>query len=112
LLGTSQCQKSNKVPPDNPYGLPNATQEGDNIFACLVNGQTYIAYYDGVMTKASYINDTLGLTGSPKIKDYFEIIGFQFTGNPILDIHNIDGVATYGKFATDSTCSQVASLVK
>ncbi|MFT5165601.1 MAG: hypothetical protein ACI8P3_000829 [Saprospiraceae bacterium] len=28
---------------DNPFGLPNATQSGENIFGCLINGEPWVA---------------------------------------------------------------------
>jgi len=42
-LAINGCKKSKDPEPDNPYGLPNATQEGKNIFACRVNGENWIA---------------------------------------------------------------------
>jgi hypothetical protein len=36
------CIKTNKIIADNPYGLPNATQTGANIFACRVNDSNWI----------------------------------------------------------------------
>ncbi len=38
LLMFSSCKKE-----DNDYGLPNATSEGKNTFACVVDGEAYIA---------------------------------------------------------------------
>ena len=32
----AECKKNkHRPPPDNPYGLPNATQEGKNILVCI-----------------------------------------------------------------------------
>jgi hypothetical protein len=44
LLGLvfSSCKKSNGVVADNPYGLPNATQTGENTFACRINDSNWI----------------------------------------------------------------------
>lgn len=43
LTGTVSCKKYQPPKPDNPYGLPDATQSGQDIFACLVNGKPWIA---------------------------------------------------------------------
>lgn len=44
ILAFASCKKEKHgPPPDNPYGLPNATTEGKNIFACRVNGQNWIS---------------------------------------------------------------------
>jgi len=43
VLSLVSCKKASFVLADNPYGLPNATQEGKNIFACRVNGENWIA---------------------------------------------------------------------
>lgn len=64
----ADCKKSkNTPPPDNPYGLPNATQEGKNIFACRVNGENWISE-KGIYNIGSRVsNDTLSCWG--KLKD-------------------------------------------
>ena len=46
LFSFSQCRKNTGTPTDNPYGLPNATQTGANIFACRVSGQLFISNSD------------------------------------------------------------------
>lgn len=118
----AQCHKEIKTPsPDNPYGLPNATQNGANNFACLINGQKFIAYYDGLHSKAGFdgqlsdkgfFYDTLGITGSPKISNYFEGIGLSINGrlNPNSEyiINTKDAIAIFG---TDSTCLGISSIV-
>ena len=38
----SSCGKDDDGP-DNPHGLPNATQNGANTFGCLINGEPWIA---------------------------------------------------------------------
>lgn len=59
----NQCKKGtdNYMNDDNPYGLPNATQTGRDIFACRVNGQNWIAKTD-IYNLGAYVsigNDTL-----------------------------------------------------
>lgn len=65
LFTFNQCKKvKNTEPaPDNPYGLPNATQTGANIFACRVNGVNWISKTDIYNLGASVSNDTLNLGG-------------------------------------------------
>lgn len=62
FLLISSCIKHKTIEPDNPYGLPNATQEGKNIFACRVNGENWIGkekpgldYYIDVYFKDSFM---------------------------------------------------------
>lgn len=102
-LTATQCHK-NASPADNPYGLPNATQTGAGIFACLINGRNFIAHYDGTWSWAQYAGDSIGVIGSPKL-DIFENIGFEVIANPVVvGAYNIDGSVTRGYFAADSTC--------
>lgn len=42
FLVSSKCNKGAVAPADNPYGLPNATQTGANIFACRINDSNWI----------------------------------------------------------------------
>jgi len=41
-LLAAKCKKDNVTPPDNPYGLPNATQTGADVFAFRENGSNII----------------------------------------------------------------------
>jgi len=109
LLGGIKCKKNNDGPPDNPYGLPNATQIGANTFACLINGQKFIAFNDGVWTGVKLRNDTLGITGRPKLQNYFEYVTF------VIDLKSRQGMSfqlntsmAYGIYATDSICSGIS----
>ncbi len=65
LFTFNQCKKDKitEPAPDNPYGLPNATQTGANIFACRVNGVSWISKTDIYNLGASISNDTLNLGG-------------------------------------------------
>ncbi len=68
------CQKNNSTPPDNPYGLPNATQTGENMFACRVNGKNYIvsdpnSYTIGISFHNNNTRDTLGVGASGSFTD-------------------------------------------
>lgn len=67
-----QCKKNkNTIPPDNPYGLPNATQEGKGIFACRVNGENWIVKNRMYTLGGGVRNDTLSISGSSGGEDYF-----------------------------------------
>ena len=43
------CPKPYTPPPDNPYGLPNATQTGADVFACRINGVNWIVDDDSMV---------------------------------------------------------------
>ena len=60
LLAGFQCHKG--ISSDNPFGLPNASENGSDIFACLINGKPFIGKYnpnDG--TGATIKGDTLSI---------------------------------------------------
>lgn len=63
LLGCSGCKNSQSPAADNPYGLPNATQTGANIFACRINGQNWISSTSILAMGAGIFNDSLRITG-------------------------------------------------
>ena len=68
LLSFTNCKKHHSLtPPDNPYGLPNATQTGADIFACRVNGQNWISK-EGIYNINGGVSDTsFGVEGSRDI---------------------------------------------
>lgn len=41
IISCSSCKKNIEPQVDNPYGLPNATQEGKNTLGFLLNGQAW-----------------------------------------------------------------------
>ena len=106
----SQCRKDNPKP-DNPYGLPNATQWGADVFACLINGQKYIAkrrsgFLDGALIK----DDTLYVTGALSVAFHYTEIGIyvkQFLYKN--ENYTIDGANVGVVFFTDSTCQGISS---
>ena len=73
FLPAIHCRKHNdQPPPDNSYGLPNATQTGANIFACRINGNNWVlkklsSYNVGTSWSTSNNRDTLAFwaSGSP-----------------------------------------------
>jgi len=110
----SRCKKDHSPASDNPNGLPNTTQTGANIFACLVNGQKFIAFYDGIHSKAGFDGelskngfayDTLGIVGSPKFKNYFAGLGLSINGNLHQNSkYNVNSIEAVSILGTDSTC--------
>jgi hypothetical protein len=113
----AQCKKNNNTSTsDNPYGLPNATQNGTGIFACLINGQKFIAGYQDNPFAHDYQNgylfygDTLIITGEPKNGGYFQLIDFSINGNLHQgQIYNIDSVNVIAFYISDSTCQSISS---
>lgn len=60
----AQCKKDNTQKPDNPYGLPNATQTGANIFACRINGSNWISEKGLYKMGGGVYADTLNCWGT------------------------------------------------
>jgi hypothetical protein len=109
----AQCHKDKNPPHDNPYGLPNATQTGAGVFACLINGQKFIAGREPSYSNGAQLRgDTLAVAGEPKNGKYFEIISLTIQGNLHQDkIYNIDSINAIVAIATDSTCRGITSNV-
>jgi hypothetical protein len=103
FIGIS-CKKHKPPQPDNPYGLPNATQTGANIFACRINGENFIAYNDINHLGASINYDTLIVGGEPK-KRYIQTVFIQLTNLFEGSSYSIDNKTTIAKYITDSLCS-------
>ena len=101
----SQCRKDNPKP-DNPYGLPNATQWGANIFGCLINGQKFIAGKNtNLLGGARVIDDTLYIRAILSTASNFQLMGVyvkQFLQGK--RNYDIDGANVGVEFITDSTC--------
>ncbi len=65
LILFAACKKQKpQLQADNPYGLPNATQSGVNIFACRINGENWISKESSFDLGGSVINDTLAAKGT------------------------------------------------
>jgi hypothetical protein len=114
LFCFAQCKKDrNKPKPDNPYGLPNATQTGAGVFACLINGEKFIAGDKPVYGNGAQLReDTLAIAGEPTLGAYFK--GIQFTIQTNIQqgkIYYIDSVMTIAVYGTDSTCEGISSNV-
>lgn len=78
----AQCHKYVPPPPDNPYGLPNATQDDYYLFACRINGVNCIAKADSYhqMAAINKSNDTLSIGGVFDI-NYVYMLMFSIYGN-------------------------------
>jgi len=108
ILAFASCKKEKHgPPPDNPYGLPNATSEGKNIFACRVNGQNWISKTSIYNLGGGGSNDTLYAHGSnPSTTTYYElydiaIAGFSYTNNIYL---LNDTSIRFAQFSTNNQC--------
>lgn len=84
------CRKHHQPPPDNIYGLPNATQKGANMFACRVNGVNWI------LKKQYQLRTSFHRTNS---RDTFS---FSSTGIP-------DSILDFITFSINSKIQQGAS---
>jgi len=108
ILGCSSCKKNTvTVAPDNPYGLPNATQVGGNFLACRINGKNYVAtapYTGYKITKAGFNVDTLGITGTFNL-NYLEGISLAIYKYQVANQNYVfDSIIAAAGFASDSTC--------
>jgi len=106
------CKKNTDPTSDNTYGLPNATQTGANVFACRINGNNFIAYYNINHTVAELKNDSLlVVTGSDRTQNnYFHQLIFSLNKliNPNTTYMN-DNTNIKMKYYTDSTCQGISS---
>jgi hypothetical protein len=104
----SQCHKNSSPTPDNPYGLPNATQTGAGVFACRIDGVNFIAKNDinHIGGWMSPNRDTLNVFGtySPL---YFQtiVIGSTDKNRHINETYYFqDTLTTMLGYSSDSTC--------
>lgn len=111
ILTASQCKKSVGPPPDNPYGLPNATQTGANIFACRINGQNWISKTDIFHLGGGIQNDSLGMHGSVVKDNSFQDIGISLYKNLQQgNLYNLgDSLKGHFFYITDSSCVSAGS---
>ena len=104
----SNCKKDKTTPSDNPYGLPNATQNGDYggaMMACRINDVNQIANKN-VTAGISFSKDTLGIDGI-FAHQYAQQIDFGLiVKNKQTNIQYSlsDTTATIFYYRTDSTC--------
>ncbi len=116
LFTNSQCTKAPATPAaDNPYGLPNATQTGANVFACRINGinQTAKNSIYSIGAWMSPNDDTLNVF-SRITGNYFQsfTLGSIVKSRAINQSYSFENPAqTSFYYATDSTCIGVSSRV-
>lgn len=108
----SSCKKNTDPAPDNPWGLPNATQTGQDFIACRINGKNFISYYDLYGTKAGFYNDTFGMNGTNKGANLIQSLNFTIYKNQKENIV-YDFKQNFAKslYITDSTCFGYSSSI-
>lgn len=100
------CFKHTIQPPDNPYGLPNATQNGANIFAYRLDGSNIFTKADIYHLQGTIRNDTLFISAtSPYGLAFVEL---DFTITPAHQLNTPfslpDNTIGHAYFSTDTTC--------
>ncbi len=109
----AECHKDKSPTPDNPYGLPDATQTGKGMFACRINGVNAIAKndIDHIGGWMSSNRDTLRVFGSFG-KNYFQVLSLG-TNKKNKQINSPylfqDTLLTSFLYGTDSTCLGISS---
>ena len=83
MFSFNQCKKNHGIQSDNPYGLPNATQTGANMFACRVNGVNWISGNGITLMGGGVSNDTLSAHGETGDGNYFDMIEFTIQGGAV-----------------------------
>jgi hypothetical protein len=113
VITISQCKKDSGLPSDNPFGLPNATQTGEGIFAFRMNNANYSASNDLVHLGGIIINDTVAIKCSVPYGRFFVNVFIGTAANARQNItYNLsDTIHTYCYFVTDSTCQQIGRVV-
>jgi hypothetical protein len=108
MLLTACCKEKNQPPdepiPDNPWGLPNATETGESTFGCLLDGKPWVAgidpsiiapglwpldmSYDETGT-GRYYNNGWGMSASSQPKDsmreFINISAYKFDKSGLLN---------------------------
>jgi len=111
LVVVISCQKNTQSTLDNPYGLPNATQTGVNMFACRINGHNVIvqdpeAYYFGCSFNYNNSRDTMGVSVTNKLQDTLISpiisIGFKIMSTSTLQVDS-----TYSLSDTSKAFAQI-----
>lgn len=105
VAACTSCKKNAEPAPDNPYGLPNATQSGANVFAYLNNGVPQIAKNSIYTMGGGVKNDTLYATGESGDANYFESLGLAISGGLKKDsIYPIYAQKNVIKMVTNKSC--------
>ncbi len=109
------CFKHTIQPPDNPYGLPNATQKGANVYAFRLNGHNVVTTNTPTTSINGQIrNDSIFVDAISKYGNVFVLLQFALTPatqlNRPFDLS--DTTSGNAHFAIDSTCSSYAQFVQ
>ena len=103
----AECHKNKTPPPDNPYGLPNATQTGANTFACRLNNVNFIANGKQsypLLVGAQIISDTLFVGGSKSGNASWTLLLQINRALSQGELYYIDSVNQSIKLIADSSC--------
>jgi hypothetical protein len=113
LFSFSNCKKSNGSKLDNPYGLPNATQNGSMVFACRINGQNRIAAANITSQNGNISKDSVTVFSGFGDAFYFEDVSLIVYGNVKINTPYVleDTMQTGFSYDTDSTCFGISSNV-
>ena len=112
LLAFSNCKKDGSNS-DNPYGLPNATQNGSIVFACRINGQNRIAGSGSNSQNGNISSDSVTVFARFGDAYYFEVVSLIAYGQVKINFpYSLeDGLQTSFLYDTDSTCFGISSNV-
>lgn len=107
LFYVTSCKKD--TGPDNPYGLPAATQTGAGTFGCLINGVPWVAENNrlsGWDTQATYDEIGVGVADNFYFNvsaDYFPETSFPPPDSAISDFFLIQITPIYNEGDVDFT---------
>lgn len=102
LLFAGSCKKNrNQIPPDNPYGLPNATQSGANIFACRINSQNWISQKGPNHLRGGIQNNVLSAGGFSEQAMGISIMNFSHS---LLNYQLHDTINAFGIYQVNNSC--------
>lgn len=80
ITSFGSCKKHTEIIADNPFGLPNATANGSNIFACRINDSNWIVKLSIFNLGSSFLRnnnrDTFSLSGSGAPNRALSLISF------------------------------------
>lgn len=101
LFSCTACKKHKQPNPDNPYGLPNATQTGANVFACRVNGQNWISKSGSLYIRGGLQNSELAVSGF-----YEQTMGINLNNfsHSYLSYQLSDTINSYGLYQVNNSC--------
>ena len=111
ILSCSSCKNAAAPVPDNPYGLPNATQTGANTFACRINGKNYIVSNWNIGSGTLLNGDTLLGCRAPFGSQSFTYLTLSLKNKFSPELYSLDNINYSIQYLTDSTCLGILSTV-